>query len=190
MARSDGADENRPGTMASAASKELSMRSDSKKWAFEALPQHIKASEASSRKARLRSINSFEEITEVDDEGPATFEQNSNNSSSEHRPTTAQLFANRAFAHTRSHSLHALLSPNLSKRPMGQPQHRLHRGLSDNSTMHRKTSLPTNFTRHSLDSSRHSLTDLLALPPIPEATSPISPSSLQFDPVIESQSSQ
>lgn len=98
------------------------MRSDSKKWAFEALPQHMKASEASSRKARLRSINSFEEITEVDDEGPATFEQNSNNSDSEHRPTAAQLFANRAFAHTRSHSLHALLSPNLSKRPMGQPQ--------------------------------------------------------------------
>ena len=152
------------------------MRSDSKKWAFEALPQHMKASEASSRKARLRSINSFEEITEVDDEGPATFEQNSNNSDSEHRPTAAQLFANRAFAHTRSHSLHALLSPNLSKRPMGQPQvgkvshnktqihffqHRLHRGLSDSSTVHRKTSLPTNFTRHSLDSSRHSLTDLL-----------------------------
>lgn len=129
------------------------------------------------RDERIRSVaKSFEEITEGEEEedmSPSTSTSPTSRSPYALPPSECSPFNQRKSVSATSH--HPLVSPKLSRR-MFPP--RLQRGFSD-PIVRRKSSLPSYpFEMYRESGSLETLaSDLLCLPPIPEAATPASPSS-------------
>uniref|UniRef100_A0A8R1HZZ4 Uncharacterized protein n=1 Tax=Caenorhabditis japonica TaxID=281687 RepID=A0A8R1HZZ4_CAEJA len=129
------------------------------------------------RDDRIRSFNSFDDITESEEEDiqePTSSASISTTSSTTSDRSPYAVYEQEKLSAAKMRSFSLTNNPFLSPKAMRQffpPTPRLSRGFSD-PIVRRKSSLPTILSRHSPDHSD----DFLGLPPIPEATTPASPS--------------
>ncbi|CAI2341621.1 unnamed protein product [Caenorhabditis sp. 36 PRJEB53466] len=128
------------------------------------------------RDDRIRTFNSFDDITESEEEDiqePTSSSSSSSSSTSSERSPYA-VYDQEKISAAKMRSFSLTNNPFLSPKTLRQffpSTPRLTRGFSD-PVCRRKSSLPTILSCHSPDQSD----DFLGLPPIPEATTPASPS--------------
>uniref|UniRef100_A0A1I7UYT4 Expressed conserved protein n=1 Tax=Caenorhabditis tropicalis TaxID=1561998 RepID=A0A1I7UYT4_9PELO len=125
------------------------------------------------RDDRIRNFNSFDDITESEEEDIQEPTSSNSSTTSERSPYAVYEQEKLSAAKMRSFSLtnNPFLSPKTMRQFFPPTTPRLSRGFSD-PIVRRKSSLPTILSCHSPDHSD----DFLGLPPIPEATTPASPS--------------
>ncbi|CAI5442369.1 unnamed protein product [Caenorhabditis angaria] len=130
---------------------------------------------ATRRDERFKNFHSFDEITESEEEDVQEPTSSNSSTTSERSPYAVYEPIDKSLK-TRSFSL--TNNPFLSPKAMRHiSTHRLSRGISD-PVSRRKSSLPT------ILSSFEPSIDFLSLPPIPEATTPASPSANNSNPFV------